>query len=97
MTIMEQFAKRYLPSRYPGRHFSNVQSYDGCGDYLIHEHNGKRGSELEILRTARIDPRVLGMRPGEAEYREVSRLLDAVVDTRNATERLPWQLFWLPP
>lgn len=94
--FLDALIREYLSRHYPGRQFSSVHSVPHCGDYLIHEVNGL-GRDLQILRTARIDPRSVRLKPGAECARYIIRQLDKAFDTRSEFEKLPWQLFALPP
>lgn len=92
MSFIDGLVRDYLRRTYPGREFSGVRADADTGDYIVYELTG-RGQNLELLRAARIDPRILSRHPTPQAAWEVCRLLDAAFDLRSDAERLPWQLF----
>lgn len=89
--FLDSFVREHLSRHYPGREFSVVMT-DEPGWYTVHEIRGI-GRDLKILRTARIDPRSVRLRPDAESCRYIARQLDKAFDIRNAFEKLPWQLF----
>lgn len=88
-SFFEGSALKWLARSMPGHRFHFRRSVDGSF-WLV--------SDIDTGRMCNIPERMVGSAIRTAEgVAEVARLLDDAFDDRNPTEKLPWQLFALPP
>lgn len=90
------FVERYCAQHFPGRSFACEPFPMGDG-FVVLEWEGI-GETIHVVRTARIDARLLrGSMQTPEGVRAIADVLDKAFDSRSEFEKLPWQLFALPP